>query len=127
MRKTAVVVALLLSAATARGEALRRFAVVIGNDSGGRDTRPLVYARADARKVHGILTRLGGIRDEDAQVVLDGSAAEVLAALGNAERRAAEARRRGEHTALIVYYSGHAKDGALRLGETALPLDALKG
>jgi hypothetical protein len=117
---------LLLWAATARGDGLHRFAVVVGNDSGGAGTRPLLYARADARKVHGILTRLGGIRPEDAHVVLDGTAGDVMAALGAAEQQAAEARRRGEHTALVVYYSGHAKDGALRLGDTSLPLEALK-
>src|SRR5207244_13150004 len=78
-------------------------------------------------KVHGILTRLGGVRAEDAQIVLDGTAGEVLAALGAAERQAAQARGRGERTALIVYYSGHAKEGDLRLGETRLPLEALKG
>jgi uncharacterized caspase-like protein len=123
---TLIALCLLFGAVPARAEGLRRFAVVIGNDSGGRDTRPLLYARADARKVHDILTRLGGVRAEDADLVLDGTADEVLAALAAAERRADAARRAGERTALIVYYSGHAKDGALRLGDTSLPLDALK-
>jgi hypothetical protein len=126
MRRAAILL-VLLWAAPARGDGLHRFAVVAGNDSGGSDTRPLLYARADARKVHGILTRLGGIRPEDAQIVLDGTAGDMLAALASAERQAAAARSRGERTALIVYYSGHAKDGALRLGETSLPLDELKG
>ena len=40
--------------------------------------------------------------------------------------QAAEATRHGEQTALFFYYSGHAKDGALRLGETRLPIDGLK-
>ena len=34
---------------------LRRFALIAGNDEGGADTRPLLYARDDARKMHGIL------------------------------------------------------------------------
>jgi hypothetical protein len=118
--------ALLLVAPAARAEGLRRFAVIVGNDSGGRDTRPLLYAKADARKVHDILTRLGGVRGDDAQLLLDGSAQDLLAALGATERRAADARARGEKTALVLYYSGHAKDGALRLGETRLPLDSLR-
>jgi uncharacterized caspase-like protein len=122
-----IALCLLAGAVPARAEGLRRFAVVIGNDSGGRDTRPLLYARSDARKVHDILTRLGGVRAEDADLVLDGTADEVLSALAAVERRADAARRAGEHTALILYYSGHAKDGALRLGDTTLSLDALKG
>src|SRR5215831_7541632 len=128
MRAGALITLLvLLGAPPARAQALHRFAVVIGNDGGGRDTRPLLYARADARKVHDILIRLGGVRAEDADLVLDGTADDVLAALGATERRADAARRAGERTALIIYYSGHAKDGALRLGETRLPLDAVKG
>jgi caspase domain-containing protein len=118
--------AVALCAAPARADGLHRFAVIVGNDTGGNDTRPLLYARADARKVYDILTRLGGVRADDAQLVLDGSAQDLLAALAATERRAADAHTHGERTALIFYYSGHAKDGALRLGDTQLPLDSLK-
>jgi hypothetical protein len=111
----------------ARGDAgPRRFAIIAGNDRGGGDTRPLLYAKDDARKVWEILTRLGSVRAEDATLLLDGDAGRFYGALGELERRAEEARRRGEKTALIVYYSGHAKDGALRLGDTHVPLAALK-
>jgi hypothetical protein len=110
----------------ARAEVLHRFALIAGNDSGGSDTRPLLYAGADAGKVYDILTRLGGVRAEDARLVVDGGASDVLGALAAIEKQAAEAARRGEHTALFLYYSGHAKDGALRLGESRLPIDALK-
>jgi hypothetical protein len=121
-----VFAAIAAVASPARAEGLHRYAVIVGNDTGGADTRPLLYARADARKVHDILTRLGGVAAADAQLLLDGSAQDLLSALAQTERRAAEARARGERTALIFYYSGHAKDGALRLGDTRLPLDSLK-
>jgi hypothetical protein len=111
----------------ARGEAgPRRFAIIAGNDRGGGDTRPLLYAKDDARKVWETLTRLGSVRPEDATLLLDGDAARFLNVLSDLERRAHEARTRGEKTALIVYYSGHAKDGALRLGDSQLPLASLK-
>jgi hypothetical protein len=121
-----VAVALAAHARPARAEGLHRFAVVVGNDTGGRDTRPLLYARADARKFLDILTRLGGVRADDARLLLDGTAQDLLTALAETERRAADAHAHGERTALLVYYSGHAKDGALRLGDTRLPLDSLK-
>ncbi len=41
--------------------------------------------------------------------------------------RVGEAMGRGERTLLLVYYSGHAKDGALRLGGGRIPLDELRG
>src|SRR4051812_28643113 len=118
MRRTriaavAFTVALASAAGSARAAELRRLAVIVGNDSGGRDTRPLLYARADARKVHQILTRLGGVRSDDAALILDGTANDVLAAMAAMEDRARQARLRGDRVALIVYYSGHAKDGML--------------
>ncbi|HVE87139.1 MAG TPA: caspase family protein, partial [Myxococcales bacterium] len=124
--KRLLVLAALALASAAPAQQLRRLALIAGNDDGGRDTRPLVYATGDARKIHEILTRLGGVRSEDATLLLNARADDFLSALAQLEARAAEARRRGDRAALLVYFSGHAKDGALRLGDTAIPLEALK-
>jgi hypothetical protein len=104
----------------------RRFALLLGNDRGGADTRPLLYAAEDARRMHALLLRLGGVQPEDATLLLQGSAPQALEALASLEARAARAAREGARTVLLVYYSGHAKDGALRLGDTPLPLAALR-
>ena len=118
--------AVTAAAPAARAQGLRRFAIVAGNDVGGGDTRSLLYASADARKVHEILTRLGGVRGEDATLLIGASASQMLSAILAVEMQAAEAKKRGERTALLFYYSGHAKDGALRLGETRVPIDGIK-
>ncbi len=126
--KLALVLLLAATAAasTARAQGLRRFAIVAGNDTGGGDTRSLLYAGADARKVYDILTRLGGVRQEDATLLIGASASQLLSAIVAVEMQAAEAKQHGERTALFFYYSGHAKDGSLRLGETRLPIDGIK-
>jgi caspase domain-containing protein len=124
--RNALLLAALALTLPASAQQLRRLALIAGNDDGGRDTRPLVYATTDAKKVHEILLQLGGVRSEDARLLLNARPQELLGALAELEARSAEARRRGERTALLVYFSGHAKDGALRLGDGALPLDALK-
>jgi len=121
-----VLVLALVLAATVQAQPLRRFALVAGNDEGGADTWPLRFARDDARKMHGLLTRLGGVEPGDARLLLDEDSGDFLRALAELESGARTARARGERTALIVYYSGHAKDGALRLGESALDLESLK-
>jgi hypothetical protein len=122
----AAIALVLLAAPAARGQALRRFAIVAGNDAGGGDTRPLLYASADARKVHDILTRLGGVRPEDATLIIGGKSSELVDALAKVGRAAGEAAKKGEHTALFFFYSGHAKDGALRLGESRIPIEGIK-
>jgi hypothetical protein len=115
-----------LSGSQSSGATQRRFALIIGNDVGGDDTRPLLYATADARRIHRVLVELGNVPASDATLLVNRTAPEVMSALGELERRAVEARRHGERTTFIVYYSGHAKDGALRLGPTRLVLDELK-
>ncbi|WNG56431.1 caspase family protein [Archangium gephyra] len=116
----------LVLAMAVQAQPLRRFALVVGNDDGGADTRPLRFARDDARKMHGLLTRLGGVEFGDARLLLDKDAGDFLRALAELESGSRTARARGERTALIIYYSGHAKDGALRLGDSALDLESLK-
>jgi hypothetical protein len=107
-------------------DGLRRLALVVGNNEGGADTRPLRYATEDARKLYAVLIDLGDVRREDAILLLDRPANDLWAALSALEQRVDQARSRGGRTALIVYYSGHAKDGALRMGESRLPMDALR-
>ncbi|WP_255840973.1 caspase family protein, partial [Anaeromyxobacter sp. SG66] len=118
--------ALLALAAGAGAAEPHRFALVAGAPDGGPGTAKLRYAERDARRIHGILTRVGGVRPEDARLILSGSAGELMRALGELSDRAGAARARGERTVLLVYYSGHAKDGALRLGSGRVPFGDLR-
>lgn len=118
--------ALLVLAADAHAAGQHRFALIAGNDEGGSDTRPLRYATEDARKVHAVLTQLGGVAPDDALLALDQSADELRRSLAGLEARIAVARGHGERSLLIFYYSGHAKDGQLLLGDSRLALDELK-
>ncbi len=118
------VAALLAALPAAAGE--RRFALVVGDARGGVGTRPLRYAERDARRIYGILTRIGGVQEADARLITNASADDVRTAIADLSRRAAAAKEAGDETLLLVYYSGHAKDGDLRLGDTRLPLTELR-
>jgi hypothetical protein len=119
--------AMLAGPTRAQGEAgPRRFALIAGNNEGGEDTRRLMYAVEDARKMHAVFTQLGGVRAEDTVLLLDRPADDFWKALGGLEAQARAASNRGQRTVLVVYYSGHAKDGALRLGRSRVPIEALK-
>ncbi len=124
--RAALLAIVLTASLSARADELRRFALVAGNDEGGEGTRPLLYAREDAKRMHGILTRLGGVQPDDAVLLLDQSADKFLSALSELERKSRDASRAGARTAIVVYYSGHAQHGALRLGESGLPFESLK-
>jgi hypothetical protein len=103
-----------------------RFALVVGDSRGGAGTRPLRYAERDARRIHSILVRLGGVREEDARLLTSATAQEVRAALASLDAGLSSAKAKGEETVLIVYYSGHAKDGELRLGDSVMPMSELR-
>ena len=116
--------ALLLAPTLASAQ--RRFALVAGNDVGGADTRPLLFASEDARRFHAVLTQLGGVAPGDSDLLINRRADELLGSLASLESRIAAAQSHGERTVLIVYYSGHAKDGDLRLGNSRLSFAAVK-
>jgi hypothetical protein len=103
-----------------------RFALFVGQNEGGKGTKPLLYAQDDAKRLHDVFLRLGGVKAEDGMLLLDESADVVNIALTELERRIRDAKSRGERTTLLFYYSGHAMDGSLRLGATTLPLESLK-
>ncbi len=123
--RAALLAVLLLAAGAARGEA--RFALVAAEPEGGAGTVRLRYAERDARRMHEILTRVGGVRADRARLLLGGGAGAFRRALAELSCAAGAARAAGERTLLVVDYSGHAKDGALRLGEGRVPLDELRG
>ena len=123
----ALCAAALLAAFPARAAELHRFALFVGDTLGGIGTRPLRYAERDARRMHGILTRLGGVAQGDALLLTNADADQVRVALADLTARLQRARDKGEPTELLVYYSGHAKDGELRLGDSTMPLSELRG
>jgi hypothetical protein len=117
----------LFVATTASAAPSRRFALLIGQNDGGADTVKLRYAEADARKLSAILRELGGYRDQDVVSVMGTDAGRLLGAFDQLEARVKEAKEQDHaNTILIVYYSGHAKAGELRLGSTRLPMSQLR-
>jgi hypothetical protein len=124
MLAAAASAAMLLAATGWPGQ--HRFALVVGDDDGGIGTRPLRYADRDARRIADILGRLGGVRPEDLRILTNADAGEVRRAFDRLDAASAAARARGEPTLLFVYYSGHSKDGELRLGDSRMPLAELR-
>ena len=107
--------------------AIHRFALFVGEQEGGEGTRPLHYAERDARRMHAILTRLGGVRDADAVLLAGAEAGDLRRSLADLLARAGAAKANGEATQVLFYYSGHSKDGDLRLRDTRLPMSELRG
>lgn len=117
-----VCVLLLLVPRLARAE---RFAVVIGNNVGRAEDRPLEFAERDAARLADALTSVGRVRPDQLVLVQGGTALAARQALiaTNERIRAASAPA----DMLVVYYSGHSDAEALHLGDSSLPLAEVEG
>lgn len=117
----------LLLAVALPGYALpaKTWVVAIGNNRGGPGDVPLMYATRDAEALAEVLRQQGPVASRRISLVLDEKATEARRTLQeiNAEIRA---QANDEPTALIVFYSGHADAGALRMKGTEFEMDELK-
>jgi hypothetical protein len=99
---------------------VRRFALVTAANDGGPDRPPLQYALSDAERFARVIRELGGVGPEDAVVLKQPKLREMEEALDLLKSRVASAREAaggGGRTELLFYYSGHADDKGLLLGE----------
>lgn len=108
----------LLAVALAASGGPARVALLVANDTGDADERPLRHTGADAERLAAVLVELGGFAPGDVHVVKNRTAAEILDAV--------DGLARGPQAAMFVfYYSGHADAAALHAAGTLLPLDLL--
>jgi hypothetical protein len=104
--------------------ASRRIAVIVGNNVGHGDDRPLRYAERDASRVAAVLRELG--RFDDVTVVLGRDAGVALSSLAAARLRASSYRAAGDTVLFAFYYSGHGSRDGLHLGASRLDFAALQ-
>ncbi len=121
MKTAALALALLLTASSANGAApertaIRRFALIVGMNDGGKKRVELRYATDDARRMASVLEDLGGLSDADRTVLLSADRAQLTSALELMRARIAAAKRPGTLRQLIFYYSGHSDGEGLLLG-----------
>jgi len=104
--------------AASSAASVERFALVVGANRGGSDRPVLLYALSDAERFARVLTELGGVSAANSVVLKQPKLGELEAALDALKARVIAAGRGGAaRTELLVYYSGHADEKGLLLGE----------
>ena len=117
----------LALAATAHADGARRFAIVVGNNTGASDEPRLRYAEADAAKVADTLVELGDVARTDVTVLGGGSALALRTAFDTTKRRIGDWHAGGGTSAILFfYYSGHSDGISLELGPDRLPRPELR-
>jgi hypothetical protein len=121
-----ILAALLFMALPWPARGLVRMAVVLGNNSGLPEDKPLSYATRDAEQVYATLLQLGGLDKGQGYLLLDPSVAKVRTVFRECRNRVRASRAAGEKIQLLIYFSGHGSDKALHMGGEALPLDEIR-
>ena len=124
MRPAVIVLASFAGLAALPGDGLaatvQRFALVVGANQGGSDRPVLQYAVSDAERFSRVLVELGGVSSSSAILLKQPSLRQLEAALDDLRARVTEGQRaagEGGRTEVLLYYSGHADEKGLLLGE----------
>lgn len=125
-----VLLACWLVCARVHGQAsagdLRRFALIIGANDGGPARELLQYAERDASAVRAVLEQLGGVESRDVLTLSQPNGRALASAFEAVRARVVEARRAGDRTEVVFYYSGHSDDGGLLLGRERIGYPELR-
>lgn len=107
---------------------LQRFALVVGANFGGGDRPKLQYAVSDAERFGRVMTELGGVAAANEIVLRQPKLRDFLDGLDALSGRVAAARRASAttRTEIVVYYSGHADEKGLLLGEDRVSYRSLR-
>jgi hypothetical protein len=116
-----VLVSIVLMPGVARAASLQRYVLVVGANFGGADRPRLQYAITDAERFARVMVELGGVSAANQIVLKEPKLRELLDALDTLSLRVRESVRLGaaddSRTEIILYYSGHADEKGLLLGE----------
>jgi Caspase domain len=125
----AVAVVLACGAPGAAAQTVDRYALVVGANSGGPDRPRLLYAVTDAERFARVMGELGGVSEPNEILLRDPKVGDLLGALDGLKARLVAARSSGapgSRTEVFVYYSGHADESGLLLGEDRLSYRTLR-
>ncbi len=124
-----LIAALLIPSAAAAGP-LQRYTLIVGANSGGADRPLLRYAVTDAERFARVLVDIGGVLPANEIVLKEPKVRDLVDALDRLSTRVAQGRRAagaaGGRTEVLIYYSGHADDKGLLLGEDRFSYQSLR-
>ncbi len=106
--------------------AVRRFALVVGANDGGRERVTLRYAASDAKSVASVLAQLGGVAPRDLMTIEEPKPADIGRSIDELSRRLTAARDSAGRLEVIFYYSGHSDENGLLLGQERYTYDELR-
>jgi len=115
------ILALLLLAANAdaatESARINRYVVAVSANNGGAGRPLLRYAESDARSFATVLKEMGGVTPQNVILVKEPSVDALQKEFSKLDAKMLQDKHTGGRDEVLVYYSGHADEKGLRLGE----------
>lgn len=102
-----------------------RYAVIIGHNGAGGKLGQLKYAENDAKALSKVLEQHGGFNSKNIQLLLSPTPAIIDKALDSLTSLLSN-KQSSDPTLAVIYYSGHADEKSLLLGNQSYALDRIK-
>ncbi len=103
-------------AATESGR-INRYVVAVSANNGGAGRPMLRYAESDARSFAKVLKEMGGVLPQNVILVKEPSVVALQKEFANLDEKILQDKASNGRDEVLVYYSGHADEKGLRLGE----------
>ena len=118
-----ILVLLLLAAnanaandSNAEAARINRYVIAVSANNGGSGRPMLRYAESDARSFAKVLKEMGGVLPQNVILVKEPSVEKLQNELSNLDAKISQDKNSNGRDEVLVYYSGHADENGLRLG-----------
>ncbi|MBQ1824003.1 MAG: caspase family protein [Fibrobacter sp.] len=96
---------------------INRYIVAVSANYGGKGRPTLRYAESDAKSFVNVLKDMGGVQPQNIVFVKGPSVEKLRQEMDALDKKISQGKNNGGRSEVLVYYSGHADDKGLRLGE----------
>ena len=96
---------------------INRYVIAVSANNGGSGRPVLRYAESDARSFAKVLKEMGGVLPQNVILVKEPTVAALQTEFANLDSKIFQEKKSNGRNEVLVYYSGHADEKGLRLGE----------
>ena len=105
---------------------LRRLALLVGSNAGGKGRVELKYAEKDARTFSSVMRELGGLDPRNEHILYSPDRKTLVQEFSTLKARSLTTKDQAARTEFLFYYSGHSDDEGILLGNEKLLYSDLK-
>jgi hypothetical protein len=105
---------------------IKRFAMAVGANNGGKDRVLLHYAVSDAQAILTVLEELGGVEEDDILLLEEPDVHTFYTEIGRLQSKIEKSKTDYSRVEFIFYYSGHSDENDILLGDEKISYTNLR-